>query len=143
MEFRIYKSITRLISHIYDWRFGHDDIKLIQYVESSIHKFEDKFRIEISENLYDIRTNNDRENLVKKYLSEIAEYKFNVFHAVISDEDRAENDLLAPKQIYDAIENLFDAMVDIICEECFSHNIDLEKIQSESNYINAFLDLGY
>lgn len=143
MEFRIYKSIIDLISHIYDWRFGHDDIKFIQIVESSIHKLEDEFRVEISENLYDIHPNNEREKLVKKYLTDIAEYKYNVFHAVITDEDRAENDLLAPKQIYDAIENLFDAMVDIICEECFSHNIDLEKIQSESNYINAFLDLGY
>jgi hypothetical protein len=142
MEFQIYNSITNLISLIYDWRFG-DDLQFIQDLEESISNLEHEFRIEISENLYDIHTNNEREKLVKKYLTEIAEWKYNVFNKKIYDEDEVENDHLAPKTVYVAIQDSFDAMVDIICEECFSHNIDLEKIQSESNYINTFLDLSY
>jgi hypothetical protein len=142
MEFKVYNKIIDSTALIFDWRFD-DAEETIEEFRNYFLMLEDEFREEISENIYNINGYSEKEKLIKKYIIEIAEWKFNLLNSEPYDEIEEENDHLAPKKIFFELKILFQTMIDIICEECFKNSIDLIKISLESGYTNGTLNLEH
>lgn len=142
MEFKVYNKIIDSTSLIFDWRYD-DSEESIENFRESLMQLENDFREEISENMYNIIGYSEKEKLIKKYIIDIAEWKFNLLNSDPYNEIEEENDHLAPKRIFFELKILFQTMIDIICEECFKNSIDLIKISLESGYTNGTLNLEY
>lgn len=142
MEFKVYNKIIDSTSLIFDWRYD-DSEESIENFRESLMQLEIDFREEISENMYNIIGYSEKEKLIKKYIIDIAEWKFNLLNSDPYNEIEEENDHLAPKRIFFELKILFQTMIDIICEECFKNSIDLIKISLESGYTNGTLNLEY
>lgn len=142
MIFNYYNEIVNLISIIFAPEPKHNK-QNIEVFQRYLMVLEDGFRVEISENLYNIIGYSDKEKLIKKYIINIAEWNYNLLNSKIYEDDEEENDHLAPEIYFIEIKNIFKEMINIICEECFTHSIDLIKISSESNYSKDYLNLNY